>query len=392
MKDLAIIISKLNGGGAERSASNISLLLSENYNIHMIVFDGSNIKYPYKGKMHNLNLPPSKNKLVTLYKRIQLVRKIKKDNNIVASISFMDGPNLVNVLSRVEDKIYTSVRIRMSSSRPQTGIKGLIGKSIMKVIGHKSDKVIALSKGVEEDLVKNYHIKSDKVKVIYNPCDGELLLKISNENKIFSNSEKAPLVTTMGRLNSQKGQWHLIRAFVEVIKSYPNAKLCILGEGELKVKLEELAKELGISDNVRFMGFIEAPHAFVAKSDVFVFPSLFEGLGNVLLEAMACGVACISADCPSGPREILTGEFNENINLKMIEYAKYGVLVPVCGKNNFNSKTELSAEEKCLAEAIITLLKDEELRKKYENKSIIRCKDFEPIKIKNEWLKVIGYE
>lgn len=228
MKAIAIIIQKLNGGGAERTAANLSILLSKFYNVHLIVFDGRNIAYPYKGILHNLEMPPQKNKVKNLFNRVILIKKIKKQYNISATISLMDGANLVNILSRVSGEvIITSIRIYMSLSRSKNSLFYYI---LTRFIAYKSNFVVALSKGVEEDLYFNYKVDKHKLKTIYNPVN-------VNSLNIFYKKEKINetfLISTMGRLEKQKGQWHLIKAMKKVLRYYPSAKLEIYGDGVLK--------------------------------------------------------------------------------------------------------------------------------------------------------------
>ncbi|TVS21092.1 MAG: glycosyltransferase [Planctomycetaceae bacterium] len=80
--------------------------------------------------------------------------------------------------------------------------------------------------------------------------------------------------------------------------------------------MEALVKEMGLSDSVRLVGLVQNPLPLMAGSGLLVLPSRFEGLGNVLIEAMACGTQVISTDCPHGPAEVLDG-------------GRYGQLVPV---------------------------------------------------------------
>lgn len=168
-RNIAIIVQKLNGGGAERTASNLSFLLANKYNVHLIVFDGRNIKYPYAGELHNLKLPPVNGKLgkiKNMMARIEEVKKIKKNCEIDAAISLMDGANLVNVLSKGKEKILTSIRIQMSQSRNKDMITRVQTRVSMRQIAKKSDYVVALSKGVEKDLIDNYSIPKHKAVTI----------------------------------------------------------------------------------------------------------------------------------------------------------------------------------------------------------------------------------
>ena len=392
MKNVAIIVQKLYGGGAERTAANLSLCLKDRYNVHLIVFNGSDIKYPYGGTLHDLKLPPAKGKVkkfLTLLKRVSAVKKIKAENKIDVSISLMPGANRVNVLSKREDKIITSIRNQMSLSKASTPAQLKKTGSQIRFSSKRSDCVVTLSDGVRDDLIKTFGINGDIIRTIYNPCDGELLRTAAIANIDKASVLGAHSITTMGRLLEQKGQWHLIRAMSEVVKSVSDAELYILGEGPLEQDLKKLVSEYGLTDHVNFLGFVEAPHAYVMNSSVFVFPSLYEGLGNVILEAMSCGVPCISADCLSGPREILAPKTAYKEDLPAIEYAEYGVLVSVGDKGHMNSTEPLTKAEKQLADAIIEMLTDEALHDRYVEKSLERTKDFSPERISSEWAEVI---
>src|SRR5262249_22651979 len=106
------------------------------------------------------------------------------------------------------------------------------------------------------------------------------------------------------RLIDQKDQQTLIRAFAKV-RSRRLCRLVILGEGDKRVALTTLAERLGVRSDVSIPGFVSNPYSWMKKSAVFVLSSQFEGLPTVLIEAMQCGVPVISADCPTGPAEIL---------------------------------------------------------------------------------------
>lgn len=384
MKKIAIIVQSLDGGGAERTAANLSIFLSQKHEVHLVVFDGRTIRYPYKGILHDLKVYPGKNNLqkgINILRRVLKTIDIKRKYKIDATISLMAGANTVNLLSNCGDKKITSIR----NFESKFSHNSLFEKISMKLVRNRSDCVVALSKGVEEDLIKNWEIPADIITTIYNPCDGKILQEKAKLHKDEVKNMVATSVSTMGRLTEQKGQWHLIRAFKKVTEKIPEAKLYIFGQGILEDKLKKLAENLGISTNVIFMGFVEAPHAYIAKSKVFVFPSLYEGLGNVLLEAMACGVACVATDCYSGPREVVAPNTKVLEYLEDVEYAEYGVLVSVGDKGHFNSQDPLTKDEQQLAKAILMLLTDEEQRAHYAQKARERVEAFSPDKIMSEW-------
>lgn len=389
MKKIGIIVRSLSGGGAERVVSNISMQLCKKYCVHLIVFDGNNISYPYEGKLHNLYSKPTKNiciKITNLIKRILSVRKIIRTEGLECVLSFASGPNLVNACMGKKVKKIISIRNDVSKQR--------ISK--MKYIQIKfscmiADRVVALSEMVKYQLVNEYHIHENKVEVIYNSVDGNKLNEFVEVtcDELNINSR---YIITMGRLAEQKGQWHLIRAFKDVIKEIPDLKLVILGEGKLRTQLCLLIEKLGIQEHVIMPGFINNPHAIIKESELFVLPSIYEGLGNVLLEALAFGKMIISTDCIAGPREILApkSDLRKTINrIENPEYAEYGILIPRFDEKIDIESSEITEKEQELAKIIVQVLVNNKIKKEYENKTAEALYRFIPDVISNKWNEVI---
>lgn len=388
-KNVAILIPKLVGGGAERVASNLSIHLDEEkYNKYVVVYDSSEMDYPYGGKLINLNskaMPNFFGKIYNLFKRIYKLKKFKKKYDIDVTISLLSGPNLVNILSRENDKIIVSVRNFISKS--STGFYGNIYKRLIKLFYNKADKVIPVSKAIAEDLVDNYKIHKEKISVIYNSYDIEKITKMSKVKieKKYKYIFNRPTMVNMGRLSNQKGQWHLIRAFKKVKKKIKKAQLVILGKGGLEEYLRELVNDCNLNDSVHFLGFQNNPFKYIKSSQIFIFPSLFEGFPNALSEAMACGVPVISSDCKSGPREILAPNTDFEIQCKDIEYANYGILIPVLDGNFYEAKDPLTYEEKKLAQVVIEILNNVNLSQKYSKLSFERINNFKIDRIIKDW-------
>jgi len=127
-------------------------------------------------------------------------------------------------------------------------------------------------------------------------------------------NDRLKVVIAAGRLDQVKDFPTLLRAFARLADK--KLRLVVLGEGGQRLTLENLARELGIAGRVDFPGWIANPFALMSRARLFVLSSRYEGLGNVLVEALACGCPVVSTDCPHGPREIL-------------ENGKWGALVPV---------------------------------------------------------------
>ena len=117
-------------------------------------------------------------------------------------------------------------------------------------------------------------------------------------------------IVTCGRLNKQKNQSLLIRAFNQVHRSYPDISLQIYGSGDQLSALQHLINELSLEDSVQLMGRTEDVVSAYLNNDLFVLSSDYEGFPNALLEAMAVGIPCISTDCPTGPGDLIQHKHN----------------------------------------------------------------------------------
>lgn len=171
---------------------------------------------------------------------------------------------------------------------------------------HRADAVVAVSKGVAHDLAQHAPKCRPRIKVIYNPIiSSEILLQARQavDHPWFA-PEQPPVILGTGRLAEQKDFATLIRAFALVRRQRP-ARLLILGEGEERQRLEAVAGELGITQDVSLPGYEKNPHKYMSKAALFVLSSAWEGFGNVLVEALAAGAPVLATDCRDGPREIL---------------------------------------------------------------------------------------
>jgi glycosyltransferase involved in cell wall biosynthesis len=180
-----------------------------------------------------------------------------------------------------------------------------------------ADAIIAVSNGVADDLSAVANIPRERILTIYNSTpmpDLEAKSRAPCDHPWFAPGSP-PVLLAVGRLAAQKDFPTLLRAFARV-RSVRPARLVILGEGEGRSNLEALVRESGAVADVALPGFVANPFPYMARAAVFVLSSAYEGLPNVLIEALACGCPVVSTDCPSGPAEIL-------------ERGRYGALVPV---------------------------------------------------------------
>jgi glycosyltransferase involved in cell wall biosynthesis len=198
----------------------------------------------------------------------------------------------------------------------------------------RSRGLIVVSRGVAEEFAAITRVRQDKVHVVYNPVIQPQLAQIALEpiDHPWPLDGGPPIILGVGRLTKEKDFSLLIRAFAQA-KAVRPCRLLIIGEGEERDRLVALAAELGVSDSVDLPGFQPNPMPYMQAARLLVLSSPAEGFGNVLVEALYCGTAVVSTDCPHGPREILAG-------------GKYGRLVPV-------------GDPKAMAAAILQTLTEE---------------------------------
>lgn len=188
---------------------------------------------------------------------------------------------------------------------------------LMRLAYRRATGVVAVSAGVADGLARLTGLPRERVTVIHNPIVSPEIAQQCAQDLCHAwlRPGEPPVVIAVGRLTAQKDPHTLLRAFA-LLRTWRPARLLLLGEGELRADLERLARTLGVSDSVSFAGFQPNPFAFLARAAVLALSSRWEGFGNVLVEALACGTQVVSTDCPSGPREILAD-------------GRFGWLVPV---------------------------------------------------------------
>lgn len=171
-----------------------------------------------------------------------------------------------------------------------------------------ADEVLAVSHGVADDLSRVTGMPKERMRVIYNPVITPTLVENSRAvlDHPWLTNKTVPIIIGVGRLSEQKDFPTLIKAFAQVRQHKP-VRLIILGSGPDRRSLMALARDLAVETDVAFLGFVSNPYAYMKQADVFVLSSKWEGLPNVLIEAMAVGTPVISTRCPSGAAEILAG-------------------------------------------------------------------------------------
>jgi glycosyltransferase involved in cell wall biosynthesis len=181
----------------------------------------------------------------------------------------------------------------------------------------RADRVLVPSEGVRRDLIERFGVPAARVRTVASPVIHDRLLHESQprpDHPWFA-PDQPPVVLGVGELSRRKDFATLIRAFAR-LRGERRCRLVLVGEGRERDALAALARELGVAGDVDMPGFRRDPYPFMAHGSVLALASRWEGLGFVLIEAMALGTPVVATDCPSGPRELL-------------EEGRLGPLVPV---------------------------------------------------------------
>ncbi|PQF21040.1 glycosyltransferase [Enterococcus mundtii] len=385
MKKVTILIPGMHYGGMERVAFiTRQILLKNDYDVSLVTLFDNNADYQPDFEYFSLkcDIKNSKvGKLINILKRVRKMAKLKKKLQTEVTISFGQSCNLVNVLSKVNDKTYVGIRSY------DWLLQYIFHYKVDNFVYKKADRIVSVSQLIKRDAEEIFNIDKDKSYFLYNPYDLDL---ISSKSKETITEINIPLnkkvMVTVGRLEDQKGLYHLIKA-VSMLKNKNNIVLYILGQGSKKDLLLNLIKMFGLEDVVFLLGGQANPYKYMARADLYVMPSITEGFPNALVEAMSTKTAVLCADCKSGPREILSNKELDTI-CENIEYAEFGILVcPMTDSRDYSTKYENC--DKSLAYAIDELIEDDYLRNKYAEIAKKRVEQYSYDAFENNLMKIM---
>jgi glycosyltransferase involved in cell wall biosynthesis len=206
--------------------------------------------------------------------------------------------------------VLSSTHNALSRVRKEGGwLNRLKYRLILRLMGplyRRAGAVVAVSRGLADEVAELAGMDRATVKVIYNPVISEEFegLRSSEPPSWMRELGARRVIGFFGRLHAQKRVDILLKAFARLDASH-DCTLLIVGEGPEEASLRKIVCELGIQRSVVFQGFVKNPLPVMAACHAVVLSSDYEGLGNVLVEAMACGTQVISTNCPFGPSEIL---------------------------------------------------------------------------------------
>ena len=310
-KKIIFAIPALKVGGAEKVFTDLVLNFDEKkFDILVIVFDGSESFFlkKIKKKIRIINLN-KKRVSYGIFKFIELVNKFKPEYifSTLGNLNIMIC--IVQFLFVKKAKIIVRETNFLSKNINQNRFP-IIWKILYKIILKKAHIIIALSESIKIDLIKNFQIPKEKIKVIYNPVNFKNIKKLSQskKNEIIPFNKKYTNFLACGSLSYKKGFDVLIEAFKLVnIKNY---RLLILGSGPQNEILKKKVKDYKLTKTIKFLSFVENPYPIMQRADSLIISSRYEGCSNVMLEALFLRKPIISVPCLGANEEILRKKKN----------------------------------------------------------------------------------
>jgi glycosyltransferase involved in cell wall biosynthesis len=323
---VSLFVPTLDGGGAELIAIRLAQgLLEQGFRVDLVLAkaEGEYLsRVPKQVRVIDLKSRSP----VILFKTIALHHYLRQEQPdvLISILDIVSAATWAQRFAKAKTRVIMTAHTHLSQQfqdKPEL-IGGKVRSLFIRWFYPQADAIVAVSQGVAKDLAQIAKLPFETVRVIYNPVVTPEVLELSQapiDHPWFAPGEP-PVILGVGRLVRQKDFATLVRAFALVRQQCP-ARLMILGnvdkrEPNIKPQLEALIQELQLGEDVLLPGFVSNPYAYMAKAAVFALSSLYEGFGNVVVEALAAGTPVVATDCESGPAEIL-------------EYGKYGRLVPV---------------------------------------------------------------
>ncbi|CAN5408275.1 hypothetical protein BH11BAC1_BH11BAC1_21480 [soil metagenome] len=303
---VAFMVGSLRMGGAERMMIHTANQLAKHVQVSFLsLTGGAELKPELQNNVRLISF--DKNKTLAA---IPPILKFLKSEKPDVLISTQIHVNLVAMLLKIVFRAKTKIILREATSPGAQFMnfrdaRSRAVKSMVKMLYPKADAIVAICEAVKVNLIEHRFAKMEQVTVIFNPVFNQHLIegmKAEADDEFFHAG--VPVIISSGRLAPVKNFSLLIESFQKLLQKQ-DARLIIIGEGSERSKLQSLITELGLTAKVKLIGMKLNPYPYLKKSTVYVLTSLFEGLPNALIEAMACGLQLISVDCPGGSREVL---------------------------------------------------------------------------------------
>lgn len=311
---LLLTISSLSGGGAERVCSVwANELVSQGYDVHILLSYRSKNEYDLLKyvKLHSISEDYEEYQALNTLTKLRIRRKLIKSiqpNIIIPFLSQVQIHTMISCVFMKRLKFIETIRNSPWHDEP----KNRLWKFLWNLCYFRSDAVIVQCSEQTEYFRKSIQKKSF---VVYNTVDERFLRLNQQNNRRFDSS---PRIIAVGRINPQKNYPVMLKAMKCVVGKMPNVVLHIYGNGDEKYvrSISDMIKRYGLTANVMLMGRSECIEKVYSQYDYYVLSSDFEGMPNALIEAMASGLICVSTNCKTGPKDLITD-------------GKNGFLVPV---------------------------------------------------------------
>lgn len=311
MKSVCFVLPSLAGGGAERVAAQVLSALDERrWARSMYLFKREG---PYLADLPptvRLSSATSESRIGRLLELRRYFRETRPDL-VVSFLSYftvLAAARAAGVGARVVFVLGTPMTAFLADAdyHWKTPTHRTLFAMIARAGYNMADAIATTSKGVSDDLTAHFGVRESAIKVVHNPIDF-VAMKDALAEPLDAGDEgawKHPAIVSAGRLAEAKNFPLLVDAMALLRRRLPAARLFILGQGDQEPQLRQQIASLGLTDAVRLCGFQRNPWKYIARADVFALTSRYEGFGNVLIEAMACGVPVVVTRSP-GPLEIV---------------------------------------------------------------------------------------
>lgn len=403
-----MIIPNRGLGGAQRAFHDHGVALREFYDVTEIIFNEDDPDlYPSGNPVRSLAVPGGGSllgKVRNFYRRVSRLRALKRELGCDIAISHLEGADYVNLLSKGREKVILLIQGSKVHDREIKGGLGQLRKRLlMPWLYRRADHVVTVSRDIIPEMTQVFGIPARKLSAINNSFEVGQVRQRSQESLDAATQaaiyapDGVPVLVTSGRLAIQKNQAPLLDIFAALLKQRP-VRLVLIGDGELRDELVGRARALELRTwlawentpltpgyDVYFVGLQSNPFQYIRPAQVFVFPSAWEGFPLALGEAMTCGIACVTTDCPTGPREMLAPESPIPAQpIRQAEWAPYGLLMPM-----LSNTATLAADEAVWIETLQQLLADEPRRLALGEAASRRAQDFSHASTFRRWRQLI---
>ena len=302
-KKLIIFMPSIEGGGVEKNFFIISNYLSDKFRDTSIITSINKFNY----KLNNIDIinPSFKfkekhgRKLRYFFCLLELIKLIIKNKKNVIILTFQ-----ANLYSAIICKILKIKIIIRSNSSPSGWSNNIFKKFAYKIFLQLPDKIIVNSNDFKKELKDKFRVDS---LCIFNPLNIDEIRRKSKEKtnlNFFKNNKNIIKIIFVGRFVDQKDPITFLKA-LSLINKKINFEALMIGRGILKTEMRTFIIKNKLEKKIKLLNFQDNPYKYIAKSDLLVLSSKFEGLPNILLEAISLNKFVISSNCPTGPREIL---------------------------------------------------------------------------------------